>query len=301
MTSPRPLSAEPPPPVHLPAGLAELAPAFDVLLCDVWGVLHNGATAHAGAGVALTALRREGRTVILVSNAPRPGPDVVSQLDGLGVPRAAFDAIVTSGDLTRALIADRAGQPVLHIGPPRDLPLFAGQNAPFADAENAAYCVCSGLLDDEVETAASYAPVLERMAARGLTMICANPDLVVERGPRLIPCAGAIAELYAAMGGAVIHAGKPHRPVYERALAMAAALRGVDAPLERVMAVGDAIRTDIAGAAGIGVASLLLLDGIHWHDVTGHAAGAGGWRDQIGRWLADQTHQPSAVMERLVW
>jgi HAD superfamily hydrolase (TIGR01459 family) len=296
MSSTAPASAAPTLPPLLPAGLSQLAPLFDVLICDVWGVLHNGLTAHAGACAALTRLREAGRTVVLVSNAPRPGPDVVAQLDGLGVPRSAFDAIVTSGDLTRRLIAQRQGAPVHHIGPDRDLPLLKGQGAARVGPDEAAYCLCSGLNDDETETAEDYRGVLETLRARDLTMICANPDLVVERGPKLIPCAGAVAELYESMGGAVIYAGKPHGPVYAEALAIAEALRGASTPLERVMAVGDAIRTDIAGADALGVRSLLLLDGIHWHDV-----GATRWRDSLDGWLSAQAVRPSHVMERLVW
>ncbi len=281
---------------HLPGGLSQLAPLFDVLLCDVWGVLHNGLTAHAEACAALTRLREEGRTVVLVSNAPRPGPDVVAQLDGFGVPRSAFDAIVTSGDLTRALIARHGAAKVHHIGPARDLPLLDGQGATRVGPDEADYCLCSGLNNDESETAEDYRDILERLRARDLTMICANPDLVVERGPKLIPCAGAVAELYERLGGKVVYAGKPHRPVYIEALARAARLRGHDTPLDRVMAVGDAIRTDIAGADALGVRSLLLLDGIHWHEVGAHR-----WRERLHGWLSAQAARPSHVMERLVW
>jgi HAD superfamily hydrolase (TIGR01459 family) len=204
----------------LVASFGELAPRIDVLICDVWGVVHNGARAHVQACAALERFRAGGGKVVLVSNAPRPADSVVRQMVGYGVPETVFDGIVTSGDLTRQLISERPGQRVLHLGPERDISLFAAFGTTFADADSADYCVCTGLLDDETETAADYAPRLARIAGRGLEMICANPDLVVERGDRLLPCAGALAQVYEGLGGRVIYAGKPHLPVYARALQM---------------------------------------------------------------------------------
>jgi len=202
-------------------GLRELAGGIDVLLCDVWGVVHNGQSAHPAACAALETYRAGGGLVVMVSNSPRPSPDVIPQLLGYGVTRSSFDRIITSGDLTRQMITARAGQPLLHLGPGRDHTLFAGLDAPRAGVEDAEYCVCTGFADDESETPDDYAAILAAMAARGLTMICANPDLIVERGHRLIPCAGAMAQVYEKLGGETIYAGKPHRPVYEQALAIA--------------------------------------------------------------------------------
>jgi HAD superfamily hydrolase (TIGR01459 family) len=281
---------------RLLAGLAELAPSIDVLICDVWGVVHDGQSAHPLACDALERLRAGGSTVVMVSNAPRPSGDVIAQMLSYGVTRGSFDAIITSGDVTRALIAERPGQPVFHIGPARDHGVYAGLDVAMVGPESADYCVCSGFADDEVETPADYADVLAVMARRGLTMICANPDLIVERGHRLIPCAGALAQAYEAAGGVVIYAGKPHRPVYERALEMATRLRGAAPGAGRVMAVGDALRTDVAGAAGMGLPSIFLLEGIHWAD-----AGAEQWAEQYGPWLASQSPQPDFVMPRLSW
>lgn len=274
----------------------EIAPLIDVLICDVWGVVHNGQNAHPQACAALERFRAGGGTVVMVSNAPRPGPDVIAQMTQYGVTLGSFDRIVTSGDVTRGLIAERAGQRAFHIGPERDLPLFEGLDVTLAGPEEADYCVCTGFLDDERETPADYAGTLATLARRGLTMICGNPDLVVERGARLIPCAGAMAEAYEAIGGAAIYAGKPHRPVYDRALALAAELRGRPVDMGRVMAVGDAVRTDVTGAVGIGVPAILLLDGIHWHD-----AGAEDWRGSYTAWLARQAAQPAYVMRKLAW
>jgi HAD superfamily hydrolase (TIGR01459 family) len=195
-------------PASFTAHFAPLAAGYDVLLCDVWGVVHNGVAAARDPCDALARFRKQGGTVILITNAPRPG-EVVARvtLDRLQVPRAAYDGIVSSGDVTHALIAARARQRVFHIGPARDLPIFEGLDAPLAALDNADYAVCSGLYDDTVETPQDYHDLIERMRARTLPMICANPDIVVERGDTLVYCAGAIADLYAAAGGTVIYAG----------------------------------------------------------------------------------------------
>src|SRR3954452_5595174 len=245
----------------LVGGLEPLAESYDLILCDVWGVLHNGVKAYEVAGDALTRFRLKGGCVVLVSNAPRPGSAVAAQLDGFGVPRTAYDAIVTSGDLTRLAVEERLDKIVHHMGPPRDLPIFEGLDARFGSIAEADYVVCTGFdhEDEGDESVELSMPRLEEMRVRDLWMVCAIPDLVVERGDSLIPCAGALALAYENIGGRVFYCGKPHRPIYEHALALAAKLIGRDAiPPARVLAVGDAIRTDIAGAAGFGVDSLLV-------------------------------------------
>ncbi|KMO37756.1 HAD family hydrolase [Methylobacterium tarhaniae] len=284
-------------------GIAGIAAGFDLILCDVWGVLHDGVHAHRAAGEALTRFRAQPgerpRRVVLLSNAPRPGSAVQAQLDGFGVPRSAYDAIVTSGDLTRRLLAERAGAPVHHLGPDRDLPIFDGLDLARGGPDEAAHVVVTGLLDDETETAADYRARLEPWAGRGVTLICANPDLVVERGERLIPCAGAIAALYEEMGGRVVYAGKPHVPVYEAVLATAEALDGgAPLPRDRVLAIGDAIRTDVAGARAFGIAALLVARGIHAEEL-GVAAGAP--LGDIAHWLEAQAVHPDGVIDLLRW
>jgi HAD superfamily hydrolase (TIGR01459 family) len=275
------------------------APDYDVVLSDVWGVVHNGVAATAEACDALVRFRAAGGTVVLITNAPRPG-EVVARitLDRLGVPRTAYDGIVSSGDVTRALIAARAGQRLFHIGPERDLGIFAGLDAPLATLENASYALCSGLTDDTVEKPQDYHGLIERMRARGLPMICANPDVVVERGDQLVYCAGAIADLYAAAGGEVIFAGKPYRPIYDQALAIAQAARGKAAAHERVLAIGDSVRTDLKGAAAFGIDCLFVTAGIHAEEL--------GHRDKPdASALADIFGAaglfPKAVMRRLTW
>jgi HAD superfamily hydrolase (TIGR01459 family) len=275
-----------------------LAGDYDVVLSDVWGVVHNSIDAFPEDCEALRRFREGGGTVIMITNAPRPGGIVAEFIDRIGVPREAYDGIVSSGDVTRSYIADRLNQTILRIGPPRDLPLYAGLDVRFAPEETADYAVCSGLFDDETETAEDYRPLLERMRAREMPMVCANPDVVVERGHRLIYCAGAIADLYRTMGGEVVYAGKPYRPIYDAALGQAARLRGKESPLKRVLAIGDSIRTDLAGAAALGVDFVFVTAGIHSEEF-------GGREDPdpaaVGRLLATAGLAPKAIMRRLRW
>jgi HAD superfamily hydrolase (TIGR01459 family) len=276
---------------------AALAPDYDLVLSDVWGVVHNGVAAYPEANEALARFRDRGGTVVLVSNSPRPGEPIKRQLDQFGVARSAYDAIVTSGDVTRAELTRRPGAGVFHIGPERDLPIFTDLDIRFVPLEQANCVVCSGLFDDARETPEDYRDLLGRMRARELLMICGNPDLVVERGHELIYCAGAIADLYATMGGEVIYAGKPHRPIYELAFEQAKARRGGSVARERVLAIGDSVRTDFKGALALGIDCLFVTAGIH-ADELGH-------RDDpdpaaLAAMFATG-ESPKAVMRRLRW
>jgi HAD superfamily hydrolase (TIGR01459 family) len=287
-------------PVALVDGLQTLADRYDLILCDVWGVLHDGLVAFPPASDALMQFRARGGQVVLVSNAPRPGSSVAGQLDKLGVPRAAYDAIITSGDLTRSAVLERMDRVVHHLGPPRDLPIYEGLDVRFGPIDRADYVVCSGFDDDDDETVEDYRSRLEAMSSRKLWMVCANPDLVVERGDKLVPCAGALALAYEEMGGEVYYAGKPHRPIYDEALKIAAQISGRDAVApERVLAVGDAIRTDIAGASALGVDSLLVARGIHAVELGVHAGPL--MSQHVQDWVAMQAAKPSAVTDTLVW
>ena len=249
-----------------------LARDYDVLLCDVWGVVHNGIAAFPEACEALARFRSDGGTVILITNAPRAGASVQRILERLAVPQASYDAIVSSGDVTHAIVETRLGERVFHLGPQRDLSIFSGLDVTFAPAETADYVVCSGLFDDTRETPEDYRPLLAVMRGRSLFMICANPDIVVERGDELVYCAGAIADAYAALGGEVLYCGKPYAPIYEAALAKAAALRGVSTPSARVLAIGDSVRTDLKGAASFGLDCLFVVSGLHAEEAGGHGA-----------------------------
>lgn len=287
-----------------PSGLAELAPRYDVLLCDLWGVVHNGRHVFAPAIAALRQFREGGGTVVFITNAPRPQAPVLEQMRGLGVPADSFDDIVTSGDVTMRAVATRGREPLYHIGPERDLALFEAieslTHVPpcLASLDEAAYVVVTGLFDDARETPDDYAPSLARMRERRLPMICANPDVVVHVGDRLIYCGGALAEAYAALGGEVVMAGKPHPPIYEAALDRAAACRAEPVDRARVLAIGDGLRTDVAGAAGQALDMLFITAGIHRAEL--HPGGDG----VIDR-LAYAEHvaapRPLAAIPHLVW
>ncbi|GGA78347.1 haloacid dehalogenase [Brucella endophytica] len=245
--------------------LDELLPRYDVLLSDVWGVVHNGVEAFAPASAALKRARAAGLTVVLVTNAPRPAPLVVEQLQRLGVPDDAYDRIVTSGDVTRELIANGPRR-LFHLGPDRDFTLYDGLDVELVEEFEADGVCCTGLVDDETETPEDYRDMLERFRSRDLPFICANPDIVVERGNRLIWCAGALARDYGQLGGRTLIAGKPYRPIYEAALAAAGEVRGNAVDKSRVLAIGDGMLTDVKGAEQFGIDVLYISGGIHAGD-----------------------------------
>lgn len=244
------------------AGLFDLAGRYDGLLCDVWGVLHDGVAAFPDAADALCRFRAGGGRVVLVTNAPRPRAPIVAMLDRLGLPRAAWDAVVTSGDVTRALISRYRGQVVHHVGPGKDDPLFEGLGVARGAVEDAVAVVVSDLESWE-DRPEDYAGRMARWRERGLPLICANPDKVVEVGGELVWCAGALADLYAEAGGLVEMAGKPYRPIYERGLELLDAAGPAPVPRSRVLAVGDAIRTDAAGAAAMDLDFLFVTGSVH--------------------------------------
>ena len=275
-----------------------LAADYDALLCDVWGVVHNGIAAFPHACDALMRARARGAIVILITNAPRQSMVVGRQLEKLHVPVETYDAIVSSGDVTRAVIEARPGQSVCHLGPERDRSIFTGVDVRLAPLESADYVVCSGLDNDDVETPEDYRARLETMLARKLFMVCGNPDAVVERGDKLVYCAGSIADLYATMGGEVLYAGKPYRPIYDLALAKAQAAAGRKVAVSRVLAIGDSVRTDLKGARTIGVDFLFVTSGIHAEELGGRERPDSKALNSV---FAAAGELPKAVMRQLVW
>jgi len=282
------------PPIPVLASITGLAAGREVWLTDIWGVIHNGVEPFASSCEACTRYRLAGGTVLLLSNAPRPAASVAAQLDRIGVPRFAWDSIVTSGDAARALVGAYAGRPVFHLGPERDLALYEGLGVTLtATAAEAEAVSCTGLFDDEIETPEDYAGLLEACAARKLPMVCANPDLTVERGARIIPCAGALAVAYEALGGSVSYAGKPYLPIYEMAFAEIERLKSKPVPREHILAIGDGIRTDIRGAAAAGLDSVFIASGVHVSDeLTSEALAA---------LFPAAGPRPVAAMSALVW
>jgi HAD superfamily hydrolase (TIGR01459 family) len=275
-----------------------LAPDYDVVLSDVWGVVHNGVAAFPPACEALTRFRDKGGKVVLITNAPRPNGVVARQIEQFGAPRSIYDAIVSSGDVTRSEIEKRPGQTLLHVGPKRDLTIFEGLDVTFAPVETADYVICSGLFHEDTETPEDYRPLLEKMLARRLFMVCGNPDVVVERGDTLLYCAGAIADLYAKMGGEVLYAGKPYAPIYDLAVKLAEDARGNEVDRRRVLAIGDSVRTDFTGAASYGIDCLFVTAGIHSAEFGGREDPD---PDAVERVLIAAGGKPRAIARKLMW
>jgi HAD superfamily hydrolase (TIGR01459 family) len=275
--------------------LRDLVAGVDVVLSDIWGVVHNGLVAFPEACEALHNFRRQGGTVILITNAPRPADSVQRQLHKFGIADETYDAIVTSGDLTRQFVADHPGRKLFWIGQERHNSVHRGLDPVLAPLQDADYIVCTGLFDDETESAEDYRAMMLEARERQLPLICANPDIVVERGDRLIYCAGAIAELYLELGGEVIFYGKPHRPIYERAIELAAERQSHPIALNRVLAIGDSVRTDLAGAHGFGIDCLFVTRGIHAEEFEGI--------DQLDPASVKELfgHPPKALIRELRW
>ena len=242
--------------------MQDLSTRYPVWLCDIWGVVHDGIHCFAPALDALRRHRRNGGIVVLITNAPRPHEVIADHLQRLGAGAGIADRIITSGDITRSLLARHDGGKVHHIGPERDLGIFGGLTIARVSVAEADAVLCTGLLDDDTETPEDYRQSFKPMIARGLAMICANPDRIVRRGDVIVYCAGALGDLYAAMGGEVLMAGKPHAPIYEAALAAAAGVAGRPVMKREVLAIGDGPDTDIRGAADNGLDVLLIGGGV---------------------------------------
>ncbi|WP_027169961.1 TIGR01459 family HAD-type hydrolase [Mesorhizobium sp. WSM3224] len=247
------------------ASLDDLAGRYAAILCDVWGVVHNGEWHFPAAAGALARARASNVPVVLITNSPRRSADVVAQMKIIGVPADACDRVVTSGDVTRDLIAE-GPRKIFHIGPERDFTLYDGLDVDLVEEFEASGIVCTGLYDDEVEKPADYAELLQRLRARNLPFICANPDILVERGERTIWCAGALARDYAQLGGRTLIAGKPFAPIYDVAMKEVAGLLGRAVERSEVLAIGDGMMTDVKGAADNGFDVLYVSGGIHARD-----------------------------------
>jgi HAD superfamily hydrolase (TIGR01459 family) len=273
------------------SGLRDIAGDYDAVVCDVWGVVHDGVRAYPEACEALLRFRRTRGRVVLLSNAPRPPAEVAAQLAKFGMAAECYDAVVTSGGAARDDLAARAAHGTLklmHIGPERDRPLYLGLDVEIVGPDRADVVLLSGLDDHDIETPADYAGELDAIRRRDLTVICANPDILVPIGDRIVYCAGAVAREYEKIGGSVIYYGKPHPPIYEMALHAAAAK-------QRVLAIGDALETDIAGAECAGLDALLVAGGLH-------AAEIGPLTEEsLAAFLAGRYPNVRAAVPRLAW
>lgn len=273
------------------SSVESLARRYDVWLCDIWGVIHNGVAAFRPAVEACQKFRAAGGKIAFITNAPRPADFVAAQLRDLGV-EGAYDTIATSGDVTMTALRDREGQRIYHLGPERDKPMLASFRFNHTKAEAADFILNTGPFDDETETPEHYRARLEEWAARRIPMFCANPDMKVERGGKVIYCAGAIAALYQQIGGEVAYAGKPYAPIYD----LAFAALGMPPDKRKVLAIGDGVHTDIAGAAAIGVDALFIASGVH---VTGSSDGLTG--EALAELFAGTPFRPVAAQARLTW
>ncbi|GGG98958.1 haloacid dehalogenase [Glycocaulis albus] len=268
--------------VPAPARLGQLAGRYDAILCDVWGVIRDGESLIGPALDALIRFREQGGQVCLVSNSPRRSLSLEHFLKGMGAPDGVWDAAVTSGDATHALLTGFGKGPAYKLGPDFDDPIYAGTQLEFSALQDARLISCTGLIDYQTETPEDYAGLLEEAAALGLPMVCANPDIVVQGpGGRLLYCAGALAEAYEKLGGTALYAGKPHAPIYELAYQALAGLSGETPPKARILAIGDGPATDLAGANREGLDCLFITGGINSGEIS--------WPDDRSpRWQAPE-------------
>lgn len=284
------------------AGLRDIAADYDGYLIDLWGTLHNGIAPMPGALDCLARLKATGKRICLLSNAPRRVASVVARLDSMDVPRGLYDAVMSSGEATHRALAARSdpwharlGRRCLHLGPPRDDDVHEGTGLAMVErVEEADFLLATGI-DAWDETVEQYEPLLAAAAGRGLPMVCANPDLVVMVGDRMSICAGALAARYEALGGDVFYHGKPYPSVYDECFR----LIGIDRP-ERVLGVGDSLRTDVAGANRAGAAALLLTGGIHAEEFA-LPPGAEPDAARLAEAIAREGAAPAYVAHGLVW
>lgn len=280
------------------SGLSELAPRYKGILSDIWGVVHNGVSQFEGAVDALIRYRETGGKVVLITNAPRPCGPIYDQLDGLNVSRDAYDDLVTSGDVTRKVLADSGKTKILHLGPERDLPLYEGLGLSLVGEADAEMVCCTGLFDDTTETPDDYDDLLKTLARRQLPMVCANPDRVVERGDKMIYCAGALASRFEAYAGETILVGKPEAPIYDASLSALNA--AVGAPVEKsdVLIIGDSLPTDMRGGHYQKIDALFITSGIH-AQMFGSADEPD--HERVQHRLEHEDVESVGYMPRLVW
>ena len=288
--------------IRLICGIGALAPCYDGFILDLWGVVHDGVAPLPGALECLGALIEAGKRIVLLSNAPRRADDVVERITRIGVPPGLYHHVMSSGEEAWQHLYRRddrfyaaLGRRCLHIGSERDTGIREGLGLEFVDiAEEAEFILDTGPAGwkDRIE---DYEPLLRRALARRLPMVCANPDLVVMQGGRLALCAGALAQWYEERGGRVRWHGKPFRSVYDTCLG----LLGID-DRSRILAVGDSLRTDIAGAVGAGLGSILIAGGIHADEF----GAVGDQPLDLGRIeaaLRDASYRPVAVARSFCW
>ena len=260
-------------PIPINVGLEKISKPYKALFCDVWGVLIDGKRHFPHAVDALRRFRAQGGCVVLITNASRPDYEVRRQLTEMGLPSDCYDDLVSAGELTLTEMLRRRDQSCYHLGPPRDNSLFEEASrrlgAPIhcVGFDAADYLVCTGLFEERVEKPQDYDDLLAKMAARGLEMLCANPDIIVAIGEEIVYCAGALAQRYALLGGKVLMFGKPHPPIYAAAFERLRRLKGRAIDPKDVLAIGDGGATDLAGAGQAGIDCLFITEGVHADEI----------------------------------
>jgi HAD superfamily hydrolase (TIGR01459 family) len=288
--------------------LADLTGRYDAVFCDLWGCLHNGKAPFPTAVSALQGFRSTGGRVVLLTNAPRPKSSVIRQLDGMGLPRDAWDIVVTSGDAAQmGMLSGAVGRKVHHIGAPKDEAFFTDfaedlaayaktqppiTRVPLNEAEG---IVCTGLADDLTETPDDYRATLLMGKTLGLPMLCANPDIIVDMGDKRLYCAGALAQAYEEMGGTALYFGKPHPPIYDLARRR---LSEAGTPADpQILCIGDGINTDVQGGMSEGLDTLFITGGLEAErfgtDVENPEAA------KLTPWLVSKQLSPTYAMGRL--
>jgi HAD superfamily hydrolase (TIGR01459 family) len=290
---------------QLISSLEEISAPYDLLYCDLWGCLHNGKALFPEAVAALQAFRRKGGAVVLLTNAPRTKHAVQKRLDAMDLPADAYDVIAASGDATQeAMLSGAAGRKLWHLGPGKDEDLFtiipewlrdqpAIERVELNEAEG---IICTGPFDEFNETPDDYRARFLLAKTKGLKMLCANPDLVVDFGETRIFCAGALAELYEEMGGEVLSFGKPHPPVYDYARRQLAA-KGINIDNDAALAIGDGVRTDIRGARAEGIDAVFVTGGLEAQRFGADPAHPDA--DLLKSWLTSEDLHPRFAMGRL--
>ena len=287
--------------IPLITGIGDWADRYDAAILDLWGVVHNGLVAYPAVTECLAHMREAGIQILFLSNAPRRSGEVAKRLIELGIPPESYDHIITSGDLVRGALTTREdpfyaglGRNYYRLGPERDWGLMENMNYRPVDFEEASFVINTGLFNDETETVDDYEGFISEALARNLPMICANPDHSVMRGDRRLPCAGALAAVYESRGGITSYRGKPHAAAYESCfLAFGAVDRS------RILAVGDSLRTDIAGAQAAGIDAVFVTSGIHADALNG--SGDSPDLTAIATACGQADAQPIAVMTHLDW
>jgi HAD superfamily hydrolase (TIGR01459 family) len=280
-------------------GMSAVIDCCDGVILDLWGVIHDGEKPYPGVIDCLERLRAAGKATCLLSNAPRRIGGVVAKLEGMGIPRSAYDHVMTSGEAAYEVLRDEAaltpGRRLYHIGPERDRDVYLGLDIVVVDDPTDADFVLNTGIDDFDETLDDYKPRLDACFAAGLPMVCANPDLVVMVGPKRVICAGTLTQYYEGLGGTAVWHGKPFPSVYRRCMKLLGA-----ADPARVIAVGDSLRTDIAGAGAAGMASVLVAGGIHLEEL-GAAWGEPVNPDKLEAAIEKAGERPTALLPAFVW